>query len=1085
MRSILLAVLLSVLFAGPALAQQGQINGVVTDSSGGVMPGVTVTAIESQTGISRETTTGANGRYQFPSVRPTTYTIKAELTGFRVAERTGVNLQANQNLTLNLTLELGELAETVTVAGEAAQVDITSATIAEVVDHARIVELPIAGREVARLQTLVAGTVVGSISGETAKSIPGAVRISANGAGERQNAYRLDGASNTDPYFQENQSFPFPDALQEFSIQTSNYSAVYGGNAGAVVNVVTRSGTNSFHGGAFEYVRDRAFNSKNFFAADRDFLKRNQHGGFLGGPIRRNSTFFFAGWQRTKISDRRASLVAFAPTEAQRRGDFSSCVPACPQLYDPDTGLAFPNNQIPASKFDPAAAKVFAAIPVPDNPEGRVLIPKNISQRFNQFIVKVDQQLGISDQVSARYFIDDFNEGSQFVPGNILSYRGPSLEATPRAQNIVGSWKRTMTPTLLNELTFGYNRLFTARQPHPEVPAIQDFGVRLPYLPSMRSISQIEAIGYFNIGDNLEARFPRDGFQFSNKTSWIKGRHSLTFGGDVEYLRPEIYNDYRRAGHFVFDGRFTRARGASSGGNSLADMLLGRLRTLDHGTGEYKNYRAWRHSYYFNDEFKATDRITLTLGMRYEPDTPWHDEVGRFQYFTIENYEAGVRSATFTDAPVGLLYRGDPGVPVDGVLPDMNNVSARLGFAWDVTGDGRTSIRGGGGMFYDTHLQGDFNNGGVNASPWSIRVAVTEPPGPFSDPYRGRTDFAALQHDYEDKDQIIGNPNAPFPRPVLVNTFDEVFNTPLTYNYNLALEREVTTGWMARAAYVGSTATTGRDERTLNPAIYTPGGPTGNPDARRRYREYGGITQFVQDRDSQYHSMQLSVNRRYANGFTVNANYTLADLQGTIGGPELVPYFHPQFDDIVDTLRHGRLDTMRRHRFVTSWVYDLPGPDSGVAGAVAGGWQVTGIYQWQSGQPFTIVSGRDNAGWGLGDNRAIRTGQSLDPPSGSDRTVWFNPAAFAVNPNGSFGETLRGEFFGPSRSTMDLGVLKRFRITGDVNVQFRAEFFNLFNTVNFNNPSNNEWSVSSPSSFGRLTGAQDPRIMQFGLKFGF
>jgi hypothetical protein len=292
---------------------------------------------------------------------------------------------------------------------------------------------------------------------------------------------------------------------------------------------------------------------------------------------------------------------------------------------------------------------------------------------------------------------------------------------------------------------------------------------------------------------------------------------------------------------------------------------------------------------------------------------------------------------------------------------------------------------------------------------------------------------------------------------------------------------------MARVGYVGSTATQGRANITLNPAIYTPGGPTGNPQARRRYPEYSGINQFVQDRSSQYHSMQLSLNRRYANGFTVRANYTLADLQGTIGGPEMAPYFHPDIDQIVDTYRYGRLSELRRHRVVGSWVYDVPGPEGGIAGAVAGGWQLTGIYQWQSGQPFTVESGRDNAGWGMGSNRAIKTGQPFEPPatltcSTQPCVYFFNPAAFAVNPNGTFGETLRGEYFGPSRWTVDLGVFKNFNLPRAMNVQFRAEFFNLFNTVNFNNPGT---SVASASSFGRITGAQDPRIMQFGLKFGF
>src|SRR5918999_1087467 len=509
MRRILLAVLSVGFFISPAFAQStGQINGALTDSSGGVIPGATVSAIESATGLKTDTVSGANGRYSFPSLRPTNYEIRAELTGFKTVRRTDITLQANQNLTVNITLELGDLAETITVAG----------------------------REVARLQTLVAGTVLASVSEETGKSIPGAVRISANGAGERQNSYRLDGASNTDPYYQENQSFPFPDALQEFSIQTSNYSAQHGNSAGAVVNVVTRSGTNSFHGGAFEYVRDRKFNSKGFFAAEKDFLKRNQYGGFAGGPVRRNSTFFFAGWQRTRITNLASELIRFVPTAAQRRGDFSSCVPACPQLYNPATGLPFPNNQIPADLWDPAAVKVFAALPTSTLPNGEVRVPRGTDQDSNQFIAKVDQQLGINNQLSVRYFLDDFNNASQFVPGNILSYVGPSLFSDPRSQSIVTGWKRTMSSTLLNESTFGYNRLHTARFPHPEVPSTQDFGIRLPYYSRIPSASEIRAQGYFNFGDNLEASFPRDSFQFNNKTNWIKGRHGIMFGFELEYL---------------------------------------------------------------------------------------------------------------------------------------------------------------------------------------------------------------------------------------------------------------------------------------------------------------------------------------------------------------------------------------------------------------------------------------------------------------------------------------------------------------------------------------------------------------------
>ena len=306
MRRVLFIFLVLGLSVSSAFAQAtGQINGVVSDNSGGVVPGVTVFAVESGTGISRDTVTAANGRYSFLSLRPTTYEIRAELAGFRTVRQTAVVLQANQNLTLNITLELGELSETVTVAGETSTVDITQSTLSEVVDSKRIVELPLNGRDAARLSMLVSGMVVTEVNQESGKTIPGALRLSTNGTESRQASFRLDGTNHTDSYFQQNQPFPFPDALQEFSIQTSNYSAAQGASAGAVVNAVTRSGTNNFNGGAFAYARDRTFNSKNFFLPERDFLKRKQYGGYAGGPIMRNKMFFFGGWQGTTIRERR------------------------------------------------------------------------------------------------------------------------------------------------------------------------------------------------------------------------------------------------------------------------------------------------------------------------------------------------------------------------------------------------------------------------------------------------------------------------------------------------------------------------------------------------------------------------------------------------------------------------------------------------------------------------------------------------------------------------------------------------------------------------------------------------------------
>src|SRR5438477_11902054 len=391
---VALSLSLALLAASPAFAQTGQINGLITDNTGAVVPGAIVKALDAATGLSRDTVTGVDGRYTFTALRPATYDITAELTGFRTSQRKGVLLQANENLTVNFALEVGSLSETLTVSGESPTVDVTSSAISEVVDQKRIVELPLNGRDAAKLSTLVAGMVLTAVDQESGKTIPGALRLSTNGTEARQVSFRLDGTSHTDPYFQQNQPFPFPDALQEFSIQTSNYSAAQGNSAGAVVNAVTRSGTNAFHGGAFDYLRDRTFNARNFFSPEKDFLKRRQYGGFLGGPIQRGKTFFFAGWQGTDLQNVGTTKVATVPTAEQRAGNFGSVT-----VRDPRTGQPFPNNQIPVSRFDPASVKVLQFMPVP-GPDGRISIPRAIGQQDNQLVMKADHQVGPKDQLN-------------------------------------------------------------------------------------------------------------------------------------------------------------------------------------------------------------------------------------------------------------------------------------------------------------------------------------------------------------------------------------------------------------------------------------------------------------------------------------------------------------------------------------------------------------------------------------------------------------------------------------------------------------------------------------------------------------
>jgi outer membrane receptor protein involved in Fe transport len=1124
MKTRLFLVLLGLFpFCPLSLAQGlGSIVGTIADPSGAAVASAKITCTQADTGVTREATSNSDGYYVIPSLTPAKYVVTVRMSGFS-DEKAEVTLLADQTLTMNLKLRLGGTTETVTVTGAELQVDTTTSTLTQVIEQRRLVELPLNGRNAAQLTLLVPGALNSPSGGAdqgTTKTFPGAVTISANGARQNMVSYQLDGGNYLDEYTNVNQPFPFPDALQEFSVQTSNYSAEYGQNAGAVVNVVTKSGTNNFHGDAFEFLRNALFNARNFFAPlvvnvngqpfatkdmGRDQLKRNQFGGTIGGPIIHDRTFFFGGFQATRLRNLGNVTSSTVPTQA----DINA--------FTAGGGV-----------IDPTVAKLLPLLPV--QPTNRtVSFARPDHQDFYDAIGRVDHAFSQSDRLSVRYDYNYFSKAAVFVPTNILTYADGSKITN---QNYLIHETHVFRPTLINDFRFSYAREKASRGPASDVPSVQSLGSLISFQPKPNAIQQVRVSGGFNFGDNPNADFVRNNFSWSDDVSWVKGKHDLRFGGVIERSRVDLKNLFFQPGEFSFCNPTPGAGQTTSQvlfNNFLAGVLCDYSGNLGfrQGAGEFKNNRGLFSGVYAQDNYKISRRLTLNLGLRYEPVLPWREIKGRVEQFRLNGLIAGVRSTQFPNAPPGVYFPGDPGVPQNGVDPNWKNFAPRVGFALDVFGDGKTSLRGGAGMFYDARLTGIVNNRFVDATPFSPQLILSTAagavkPGTLTDPLCTLSSTQKLAGCTAQANLFP----APFPPPssaafalnLLVVSWDpnRNYQTPTLYNWNLAIERQLPSNVLVRAAYVGSHGSHLKETIAFNVSPVGGGPPRlnalldpGNKNPRAVFATTNnGPTQDAQDINSVYHSLQVSAEKRMSHGLTILGNYTYSksidDLPNgggvaDIGADTVSP--RPWDDPLRHQFDRGPSDFDHTHRFVASYVWELPGltTANGFARRVFGGWQFGGLVSAQTGRPFTVLSGVNSSSagsrTGIGQDRADLVGNPYGAGACAAAKItttscvdWLNPNAFQSNALNTFGNIGKGSFRLPGSFSWDMGLSKNFSFTERWRLQFRAEFFNIFNRANFMDDGaslTNFQKLSSKNSFGAIQQAADPRIGQLALKLFF
>ncbi len=1078
--------LAAVLIFSTGLYGQGTratVTGRVADESGAVVPGAKVTITNVGTNEARATQTDSTGDYVVPQLLPGEYTIAVELTGFKKEVRRGIVLETGHQARIDITLKVGNVAETVDVTSEAPLIQSENMALGNVVDMKKISQLPLNGRSyltLAQLQPNVFAPAQGSTLG-----FRGGFNVAGNS--EVANNYILDGIDNNDETTNQPLHFPIVDAVREFKVLTGTYGAEYGRQAGGQIIVTTRSGTNAFHGSAWEFHRNSPLDARNFFLPSKPAFRRHQFGGVLGGPIKRDKTFIFGGYEGLRRGQQVATLST-VPSLALRRGDFSE---VRTQLRDPLTGQPFAGNQIPQARWSPQGAGLLALYPQPN-----ITGPQNIASggtsilRLDQFSARADHRFSDHDSLFGVYEFADSTEsvpilnplcGSRTVPGW-------GCDEVQRTQHSVLTWTHMFSPSLINEARVGYTRFaFFRLQEDRTVDVVNRLGIRgltdAGKTPFNNGAPTTVVTGFATIGGptNLPQGRHDNTYHYVDNMTYVQGKHTMKWGLDIRrFLFNSFFTSFGR-GQFAFDGRFS--------GNAVADLLLGVPHTADRNLGEpFHNAVTNTQGYFFQDDWKITPKLTLNLGLRYElflVPIERVDKIAAFDPRTNTLKVAGGREA-FINPVTGLLEirsRSDVGRHL--WETDKNNFAPRVGFAWRPFGGTRTVIRAGLGSFYNYQIVGNGITPLSRNSPFRLRQTT----GPI-------LGTAAASTFLNVADAFRGNPT------VVPPGIQEDFRTAYVNQWSLSVQREIGRNLVLDVSYLGSQGHKLPIPWQLNQAL--PG--SGSIQSRRPYPSFSALTGgFISSiGNSNFNSAQVRIERRFARGLSFVSSYTwsksIDDNSGISTGSDSSGNAQNARNLRAE---RGPSDFDVTHRWVYSVVWDLPFRGSNrLARAFLGGWQLSAILTVQSGRPFTVFTGTDLNQDGDNTDRPNIIGDWRLSNRGPDR--WFNPCTRLLNGSlsthcasgespvwqqvgaGQYGNVGRNTLRGDTLKNLDLGIHREFRLTERHRFQFRAEFFNLPNHPNFSFPQQS----TTNAAFGRvssavLDGVGAQRQIQFALKYVF